>query len=297
MLKKAIYCALLLAFIATPLQSVFAVSTPYRFTGQELDPTGLYYYGQRYYNPNVGRFTQPDPVQFNLTNPQKLKQQTGQNLEQILSNPQNLNPYSYVQNNPVKYVDPKGEFVIPAALLLAGYVFSGVFLSGIQTAQSPTVNSTPQMIEEKSIGDLLPGIKELPKSFRFGLGLVAGFMIPGKIGGNLANKVEGVAEKSLVKDGEKLITVYHGVANPEKYKEILKNGFNLVNGVWITKNISEALSFAARYIPENDLLITMQMPENIFKGLIKEGLSDQQTSTIYHILNQGAEVINKYIIK
>ena len=128
MLKKAIYCALLLAFIATPLQSVFAVSTPYRFTGQELDPTGLYYYGQRYYNPNVGRFTQPDPVQFNLTNPQKLKQQTGQNLEQILSNPQNLNPYSYVQNNPVKYVDPKGEFVIPAALLLAGYVFSGVFL-------------------------------------------------------------------------------------------------------------------------------------------------------------------------
>ncbi|GGX36568.1 hypothetical protein GCM10010383_78380 [Streptomyces lomondensis] len=38
-----------------------AVSQPYRYTGAYLDPTGLYKMGHRYYDPTLGRFTQPDP--------------------------------------------------------------------------------------------------------------------------------------------------------------------------------------------------------------------------------------------
>lgn len=34
---------------------------PYRYTSTYLDPSGLYKMGARYYDPNLGRFTQPDP--------------------------------------------------------------------------------------------------------------------------------------------------------------------------------------------------------------------------------------------
>jgi RHS repeat-associated protein len=67
--------------------------TTHRFTGQFLDPeTGLYYYGGRYYDPVLGRFISPDPF------------------IQAPANPQNLNRYAYVVNNPVNFIDPSGFF-------------------------------------------------------------------------------------------------------------------------------------------------------------------------------------------
>lgn len=72
----------------------------YLFTGQEKDAeTGLYYYGARYYNPEIMRFAQPDPL-----------------LPDVYD-PQSLNRYSYVRNNPLKYVDPSGNH--PALLAYA----------------------------------------------------------------------------------------------------------------------------------------------------------------------------------
>jgi RHS repeat-associated protein len=66
----------------------------HRFNGKELDPeTGLYYYGARYYDSEISRFVSPDPV---VPTP---------------GNPQSLNRYSYVINNPQNYVDPTGNFL------------------------------------------------------------------------------------------------------------------------------------------------------------------------------------------
>jgi len=66
--------------------------TDKRFTGQTLDmSTGLYSYGARSYDSALGRFVQPDSI----------VPQTG--------NPQSLNRYSYVYNNPLKYSDPSGH--------------------------------------------------------------------------------------------------------------------------------------------------------------------------------------------
>jgi len=66
--------------------------TKYLFTGKELDSsTGLYYYGARYYDPQVGRFITPDTI------------------VQAPYDPQSLNRYSYCRNNPINYVDPSGN--------------------------------------------------------------------------------------------------------------------------------------------------------------------------------------------
>ena len=78
--------------------------TDYKFTGKELDDeTGLMYYGARYYDSGLGRFISFDPLLLN---------EGGKPLESVLPNPQALNPYSYVTNNPVRFVDETGEYQI-----------------------------------------------------------------------------------------------------------------------------------------------------------------------------------------
>jgi RHS repeat-associated protein len=66
----------------------------YKFTGKERDAeSGLDYFGARYDSSQLGRFISPDSLGI-------LTGQTG--------DPQGLNLYSYVQNNPINAVDPDG---------------------------------------------------------------------------------------------------------------------------------------------------------------------------------------------
>ncbi len=62
----------------------------YTYNGKELDESGLYYYGVRYYDPAIGRFISRDPV-------------AGEK-----ESPQTLNRYTYCLNNPLTYIDPTG---------------------------------------------------------------------------------------------------------------------------------------------------------------------------------------------
>ncbi len=67
--------------------------TSRRFTGQLEESTiGLYDYGARFYDPALGRFLSADPL---VPRP---------------GDPQNLNRYTYVRNNPLKYIDPSGYY-------------------------------------------------------------------------------------------------------------------------------------------------------------------------------------------
>ena len=66
-------------------------STDRAFTGQRLDSTGLYYYGARYYDPNIGRFVSPDTIVQNYRRPAS------------------FNRYAYAFDNPLKYTDPSGH--------------------------------------------------------------------------------------------------------------------------------------------------------------------------------------------
>jgi len=68
------------------------------FTSKEKDPTGFHYFGARYYYGNIGRFLTPDP---HTLSPGNID----------LSNPQELNPYVYCMNDPLKYVDPDGRMI------------------------------------------------------------------------------------------------------------------------------------------------------------------------------------------
>jgi RHS repeat-associated protein len=77
-----------------------ALPTDHTFTGQISDGllddggTGLMYYGARYYDPQVGRFAAADTI---VPNP---------------ANPQDLNRYAYVGNNPTNGTDPSGHYFV-----------------------------------------------------------------------------------------------------------------------------------------------------------------------------------------
>lgn len=42
----------------------------YKYTGKHQDSSGLYYFGARYYDPEVGRFITEEPVKEKLSDPQ-----------------------------------------------------------------------------------------------------------------------------------------------------------------------------------------------------------------------------------
>lgn len=77
----------------TTAQGYVTDNVAQKFTSKERDAeTGLDYFGARYYGSTQGRFTTPDPYMPSAE----------------VTNPQTWNRYTYVLNNPLKYVDPTG---------------------------------------------------------------------------------------------------------------------------------------------------------------------------------------------
>jgi len=90
--------------------------TPMKFTGKERDaPTGLDYFGARYYASGIGQFTTVDPVY---------------NWRENLVDPQRWNRYAYGRNNPFRYVDPDGKDIFDIAFGTINAFGSNLVLGG-----------------------------------------------------------------------------------------------------------------------------------------------------------------------
>ncbi len=82
---------------------------PYAYAGKRFDPaTNLIYFGQRYYDPNLGRWLTPDPI----------------------GPSDSSNLYQYVFNNPYRYIDPNGESVLDFFVGLGEMIGGGVIFVG-----------------------------------------------------------------------------------------------------------------------------------------------------------------------
>jgi len=85
------------------------------YTGQRDVPgTGLMHYGARYYHPALGRFVSADTM------------------VPEAGNPQALNRYAYVKNNPLRHVDPDGHTPLLVTAVIGAGIGAAVNL-GYQT--------------------------------------------------------------------------------------------------------------------------------------------------------------------
>ncbi|MCQ0025056.1 DUF6531 domain-containing protein [Streptomyces somaliensis DSM 40738] len=105
-----------------------AFSQPYRFAGAYLDPTGLYKMGARYYDPALGRFTQPDP------------------------SGQETNPYRYAEGDPVNHTDPTGLLSVDGIGNALG--IGSILYSGLTEGEDAAEAATAAMIAEIGITGL-----------------------------------------------------------------------------------------------------------------------------------------------
>jgi len=101
----------------------------YGYTGREPDQTGLIYYRARYYDPALGRFISRDPAGM----------------------PDGVNRYSYVNNDPVNFTDPSGQFCVPCAFA-AGGALVNVAMQGVQDYRAGKLSSAGTYLGAASSG-------------------------------------------------------------------------------------------------------------------------------------------------
>ncbi|MGA8855844.1 MAG: RHS repeat-associated core domain-containing protein, partial [Candidatus Bathyarchaeia archaeon] len=172
-------------------------SESFQYTGKQLDvSTGLYYYGYRYYDGEVGRFISEDKVP---QRPNAPLNPGGIARSQVLDEygseplqPQSLNLYVYAMNNPLRYVDPTGgqallpilEFFVMILEFIAEYAPEiGEIASEVVAEEiiktAPAANTLNQLTTAgpRTTGAILEGTYQ------------RGAQLTGQLGRNLGNSV------------------------------------------------------------------------------------------------------------
>jgi RHS repeat-associated protein len=156
-----------LAGVAGRTASCWSASdTTARFTGKERDtetansamPTGLDFFGARYFSGAQGRFISPDPEMSSAK----------------LADPQTWNRYAYVTNNPLRYVDSDGRDRLEAAqdAAVRDYVAGRI---------------TQQQLRDRMVGTAPPGVAAVG----------AGAMVAGTAVAALPEELVGAAALGL----------------------------------------------------------------------------------------------------
>jgi RHS repeat-associated protein len=114
---------------------------PFQYTAREADSeTGLYYYRARYYDLNAGRFVSEDPGRF----------------------PAGINFYTYVENDPVGFVDPFGfcPWQVQSRPLRGLPLFPHYYFYNTQTGQSIGLGPADGFTWNTALGNPVDGAWE-----------------------------------------------------------------------------------------------------------------------------------------
>ena len=251
-----------------------------KFTGQEYDKdTNLHYYVQRYYNQDVGRFTSQDPVHLLIGDEQRFKDKAQRSLEFHLSDPQSLNSYSYVNNNPLKYVDETGE--------IWQYIAAALFWPEVAYAPA-TPEETYNDPTEKVllIGSFVPfggGVKNVPNTVK-----------------NLANPVKNLADDAVKVAEQWGSTAFNATKQQADWVKGVENSKlqNIIQKFFqVSDDIPGGTAGAIQYTKETGKLVGdsdhIQKGQDLLRGLqnvLKQNLNRadlEKTKDLYKKLDRS----------
>jgi len=256
----------------------------HKFTGKELDSTGLYFYGARYYDPEIGRFITADTI------------------VQAPYNPQTLNRYTYCGNNPINYVDPSGHFwflapIIAAiigagvgatvAAVIGGDIGKGALFGAISGAifwgagQTIAILAKAMSIPANSaaMAGLSAGVHTLAGGASGALGALA---TGGDVGGNAAiggisAGVSSIVGSAFPIEGDGFGAVAARGAQRTLVGTILGGGTSLVMGGSFGEGAAQgAMTSAIGYTTNCVGAITIPIVELAFLGLAAVALNNPQ---------------------
>jgi RHS repeat-associated protein len=135
-----------------------ATTNHYKFTGKERDSeTGLDYFGARYYGSNMGRWMSPDWAANATAVPYA-----------DFGDPQSLNLYSYVRNNPLAKADADGHEPLTIAIIVAVGIELGLwkgadtyFDSQKAAADADYQQKTGQLFIDATSNPNAPGYRQI----------------------------------------------------------------------------------------------------------------------------------------
>jgi len=160
------------------------------FTGQrEMAGLGIYHFNARFYSPKLGRFLSADTI------------------VPSYANPQSLNRFSYVTNNPLRYIDPTGHWEVDGCAQNCGNTFvSGCGGAGQQSCGGVSGNSGNSGGDDDvtidSPGDVVSGQITADELDAIAEGITSDLVVDGGLNDqaqsnvdtvNLVNAVAGVA--------------------------------------------------------------------------------------------------------
>jgi RHS repeat-associated protein len=173
----------------------------YKFTGKERDSeSGLDEFGARYYASSLGRFMIPDWAEKPTDVPYA-----------SFGNPQSLNLYSYVNNNPTTTRDPDGhetqDTLDPQAAKEAGNTIAGAF-TGLARMAVGTWNTAADLLNAQTGYGLptlpMPQYENKDQAIAGAaaqLGTVVYSAVEGATAGSAAKTVEAVPDANVVVRG------------------------------------------------------------------------------------------------
>jgi RHS repeat-associated protein len=134
---------------STRISSGTSTNERRKYIGQFTDDSGLSYLNARYYESARGQFVSQDPTFLALGNPDQIKQFSQQDQQTFLSSPQQLNSYSYAEDNPITHKDPSGNAPSFRDLVEYGHIAKTAYDTGTFTL-FPDYQQSPEELNSEA---------------------------------------------------------------------------------------------------------------------------------------------------